>query len=171
VCVFRQIGKEQNFWRLPAMTIAVMAGYVGQRSRELSTNRRRAFNEPDQSEHRMSGWEDLEPSQAKDMLLHVALGYCGIHRFLMALYRRCSRKIKVESRLYVWVGSQKFGRRTERDAQVKIIFRITPCKVFWTRLQQLDVQTSGTYNWETCNWDSTVVNRKASVLNGCKRVC
>jgi len=33
--------------------------------------------------------------------------------------------IKVESRLYVQVGTQKFGRRTERDVQMKIIFRIT----------------------------------------------
>jgi len=33
----------------------------------------------------------------------------------------------VESRLYVQVGTQKFGRRTERDVQVKIIFRMTPC--------------------------------------------
>ena len=54
-------------------------------------------------------------------------------------------------------GLKKFGRRTERDVQVKIIFRITPCKVFWVRLYQLDVQTSGTYNWETYNWDSTVL--------------
>jgi len=52
----------------------------------------------------------------------------------------------VESRLYVHVGTQKFRRRTERDVQVKIIFRITPCEVFWMRLHQLDVQTSGTYN-------------------------
>jgi len=63
----------------------------------------------------------------------------------------------VESRLYVQVGTQKFGRRTERDVQVKMIFRITPCKVFWTRLYPLDVQTSGTYNWETYNWDFTVL--------------
>jgi len=34
--------------------------------------------------------------------------------------------VTVESRLYVQVGTQKFGRRTERDVQVKIIFRITP---------------------------------------------
>jgi len=56
--------------------------------------------------------------------------------------------ITVESRLYVQVGTQKFGRRTdcERDVQVKIISRITPCKVFWIRLHQWDVQTSGTYN-------------------------
>jgi len=33
----------------------------------------------------------------------------------------------VESRLSVQVGTQKFGRRTERDVQVKIIFRIRPC--------------------------------------------
>jgi len=32
----------------------------------------------------------------------------------------------VESRLYVQVGTQKFGRRTERDVQMKILFRITP---------------------------------------------
>jgi len=64
----------------------------------------------------------------------------------------------VESRLYVQVGTQKFGRRTERDVQVKIIFRITPCKVFWTRLDRLDVQTSGTYNWDTYNWDSSVIS-------------
>ena len=42
----------------------------------------------------------------------------------------------VESRLNVQVGTQKFGRRTERDVQVKVIFRITPCKVFWMRLYQ-----------------------------------
>jgi len=37
----------------------------------------------------------------------------------------CSKDsgITVESRLYVQVGTQKFGRRTERDVQVKIIFR------------------------------------------------
>jgi len=58
----------------------------------------------------------------------------------------------VESRLNVQVGTQKFGRRTERDVQVKIIFRITPCKVFWTRLYHSDVQTRGTYNRETYNW-------------------
>jgi len=52
----------------------------------------------------------------------------------------------VKSRLYVQVGTQKVGRRTERDVQVKIIFRITPCEVFWMRLNELDVQTSGTYN-------------------------
>jgi len=63
----------------------------------------------------------------------------------------------VKSRLYVQVGTQKFGRRTERDVQEKIIFRITPCQVFWMRLYQWDVQTSGTYNWETYNWDSTVI--------------
>jgi len=57
----------------------------------------------------------------------------------------------VESRLYVQVGTQKFGRKTERDVQVKIIFRIRPCKVFWTRQYRLDAQTSGTYNWETYN--------------------
>jgi len=51
----------------------------------------------------------------------------------------------VKSRLYVQVGTQKYGRRTERDVQVKIIFHITPCEVFWMRLYQLDVQTSGTY--------------------------
>ena len=45
----------------------------------------------------------------------------------------------VESWLNVRVGTQKFGRRTDRDVQVKIIRRITPCKVFWTRLYQLDV--------------------------------
>jgi len=28
----------------------------------------------------------------------------------------------VESRVYVQVGTQKFGRRTERDVHVKIIF-------------------------------------------------
>jgi len=56
----------------------------------------------------------------------------------------------VESRLYIRVRIQKFGRRTETDVQVKIIFRTTTCKVL--RLYQLDVQTSGTYNWETCNW-------------------
>ena len=67
--------------------------------------------------------------------------------------------ITVESRLYVQVGTQKFGRRTERDVQVKIIFRITLCKVFWMILYELDVQTSGTCNWETYNWDSNV-NRK-----------
>jgi len=37
--------------------------------------------------------------------------------------------ITVKSRLYVQVGTKKFGRRTERDVQVKITFRITPCKV------------------------------------------
>jgi len=37
------------------------------------------------------------------------------------------------------------------------MFRITPCKVLWMRLYQLDVQTSGTYNWETYNWDCTVL--------------
>jgi len=47
---------------------------------------------------------------------------------------------------YVQVGTQKFGRRTERDVQVKIILRITTCKVFWMRLNQLDVKTSGAYN-------------------------
>jgi len=62
----------------------------------------------------------------------------------------------VISRLHVQVGTKKFGRRAERDVQVKIIFRITPCKEFWMRLYQWDVQTSGTYNWETYNWDSTV---------------
>jgi len=61
-----------------------------------------------------------------------------------------------KSRLYVQVGTQKFGRRTERDVQVKITIRITLCKVFRTGLYQLDVQTRGTYNWETYNWDSTV---------------
>ena len=45
-----------------------------------------------------------------------------------------SFRCTVESRLYVRVGTQKFGRRTERDEQVKIIFRITPCKVFWMSL-------------------------------------
>ena len=40
-------------------------------------------------------------------------------------------KNTVRSRLYVQIGTQKFGRRTERDVEVKIIFRITPCKVFW----------------------------------------
>ena len=29
--------------------------------------------------------------------------------------------------LYLQVGTQKFGRRTERDVQVKIISRIAPC--------------------------------------------
>jgi len=48
-----------------------------------------------------------------------------------------------------------------RDAKVKIIFRITPCKVFWTRLYQLDVQMRGTYNWETYNWDSNVLQLSA----------
>ena len=43
---------------------------------------------------------------------------------------------EVKSRLYVQVGTQKFGRRTERDVQVKIIFRITLCKVFGMRLYQ-----------------------------------
>jgi len=33
-----------------------------------------------------------------------------------------------------------------KDVQVKINFRITPFKVFWMRLYELDVQTSGTYN-------------------------
>jgi len=51
----------------------------------------------------------------------------------------------VEFRLYVQVGTEKIGRRTERDAQVKIIFCITPCKVFWMILYQLDVQTIGTH--------------------------
>ena len=44
---------------------------------------------------------------------------------------------RVESRLYVQVGTQKFGCWTERDLQVKIIFRITLCKVFW---------------WDYTNW-------------------
>ena len=35
--------------------------------------------------------------------------------------------ITLESLLYVQVWTQKFGRRTVRDIQVKIIFRITPC--------------------------------------------
>ena len=69
----------------------------------------------------------------------------------------CRRETAVESRLYVRVRTQKLGRRTERDVQVKIIFRITPCEVIWTRLYQLDIQTSGTYDWETYNWDSTVL--------------
>ena len=56
------------------------------------------------------------------------------------------KEITVESRLYVQVETQKFGRRTERDVQVKIIFRIRPCEVFWTRQYRLEVQTSGTYN-------------------------
>jgi len=47
----------------------------------------------------------------------------------------------VESRLYVQVGTQKFGRRTESDVQVKIVFRITPCNVFWMRQYQLNVET------------------------------
>jgi len=64
----------------------------------------------------------------------------------------------VESRLYMQIGTQKFGCRTERDVQVKIISRIRPCKVFW-KLYELNVQTSGTYNWETYNWDSTVLQR------------
>jgi len=51
-----------------------------------------------------------------------------------------------ESRLYVQVGTSKFGRRTERDVQVKIIFPITPCEVFWMRMYQLDVKTIETYN-------------------------
>jgi len=34
----------------------------------------------------------------------------------------------VESRLYVQEGTTKFGHRTERDVQVKIILRITPYK-------------------------------------------
>jgi len=65
----------------------------------------------------------------------------------------------VESR-FVQIGTQKLGRRNERDVQVKIIFRIAPCKPFWMRLYQLDVQTSGTYNWETYNWDSTALKLK-----------
>ena len=52
----------------------------------------------------------------------------------------------VESRLYVQVGTQKFGCTTEGEVQVKIIFCIRPSKVFWTRQYRLDVQTSGTYN-------------------------
>jgi len=42
----------------------------------------------------------------------------------------------VEPRLYVQVGAQKFGRRTVRDVQVKIIFLITPChesRAPWSR--------------------------------------
>jgi len=34
----------------------------------------------------------------------------------------------VECRLYVQVGTQKFGGGTEGDVQVKMIFRKTPCK-------------------------------------------
>jgi len=68
----------------------------------------------------------------------------------------------MESRLYVQVGTQKLGRRTERD-KVKVIFRKMPCKVFRTRLYQLDVQTSGSYNWETYSWDSTVIDFQATV--------
>jgi len=49
----------------------------------------------------------------------------------------------LESRLYAQVGTQKFGRRTESDVQVKIIFLITPCKVFWTRLP-----AGRTYEWD-----------------------
>jgi len=60
-----------------------------------------------------------------------------------------------KSRLYVQFGTQKFGRGTERDVQVKVIYRTTPCKVLWMKLYQMDVQTRGTYNWETYNWDST----------------
>jgi len=65
---------------------------------------------------------------------------------------------------YVQVGTQKFGRRTERDVQVKIIFGITPCNVFWMRVYQSDVQTSGTYNWETYNWDFTVDQMFAAIF-------
>ena len=61
-------------------------------------------------------------------------------------YEKSGYLSTVKSRLYVQVGTKKFGRRTERDVQVKIILRITPCKVFWIRLYRLDVQTSGTYN-------------------------
>jgi len=61
-------------------------------------------------------------------------------------FQNCLNTCTVESRLYVQVGTQKFGRRTERDAQVKIIFRITQCKVFWMRLYQLDEKTSGNHN-------------------------
>ena len=53
---------------------------------------------------------------------------------------------------------------TERDVQVKIIFRITPCKVLWMRRYQLDVQTSGTYNWETYSWDSTALTFLQSIV-------
>jgi len=65
-------------------------------------------------------------------------------RFYFHTKNRC--RCTVKSRLYVHAGTQKFGRRTERDVQVKIIVRLTPCKVFWMRLYQLDAQTSGTYN-------------------------
>ena len=41
-------------------------------------------------------------------------------------FSHAARFFTVESRLHVQVGTQKFGRRTERDVQVKIIFRITP---------------------------------------------
>jgi len=100
------------------------------------------------------------------------MSFCNLRRHRCDQLRRsmrlrsnanCLRQYKaneytVESRLYVRVGTQNFGRRTESDVQVKIIFRITPCKVLWMRLYryQLDVQTSGIYNWETYKWDSTV---------------
>jgi len=71
----------------------------------------------------------------------------------LGLWRRTLQGT-VESRLYVQSGAQKFGRRTESDVQVKIIFRIMACKVFWMRLYPLEVQTRGTYDWETYNWDS-----------------
>jgi len=38
------------------------------------------------------------------------------------------------------VGTKKFERRTEREEQVKIIFRVAPCKAFFMSLYQLDVQ-------------------------------
>jgi len=48
-----------------------------------------------------------------------------------------------QSQLYVQVGTHNLDVELERDVQVKIIFRTTACKVFWTRLYKLDIQTRG----------------------------
>ena len=56
------------------------------------------------------------------------------------------KKAVITCVINVQVGTQKFGRRNKRDEQEKKIFRITPRKVFWMRLYQMDVQTSRTYN-------------------------
>ena len=67
-------------------------------------------------------------------ILHIAIGL--------------EIRIIVESRLYVQVGTEKFGRRTdnERDVSENNLLYSAMCKVFWMRLHLLDVQRSGTYN-------------------------
>jgi len=74
------------------------------------------------------------------------------------LYRQCidrTHSFIVPSRVNTVESRSELGAldvELKRDVQVKIIFCITPCKIFWMRLYQLDVQRSGTYNSETNDW-------------------